>query len=237
MTKHPTVKALSFTTAMNDYGATYLRDALARFIVKYRDPTLNPSAIERASAGVYFHFHTIPVFHKIELELNNAEDILTSQTQDVIHARPPRHDRQQCFVPGRFDTALIKEPEPEGQTLGLQGYRVGQVRLIFRLPSKQSQDLFPSHMMPPGHLAYVEWFTAFPAADANHGLRKILRCVRNGARLASVIEVKEIERSCHLFPDFGPVAPREWSTHNVLEECMSFWVNPFTDRHAYMTMF
>jgi len=237
MTKHPTVKALSFTTAMNDYGATYLRDALARFIVKYRDPTLNPSAIERASAGVYFHFHTIPAFHKIKIELDYAQDVvLTSQMQDVIHARPPRRDRQQRLVPGRFDTALIKD-SPADQAIGLQGYRVGQIRLIFSLPLKHSQDLFPSHMIPPGHLAYVEWFTAFPVADANHGLRKISRCVRNGARLASVIEVKDIERSCHLLPDFGPVAPREWSTHNVLEECTSFWVNPFTDRHAYMTMF
>ncbi|KAH7903903.1 hypothetical protein BJ138DRAFT_1019885, partial [Hygrophoropsis aurantiaca] len=87
-------------------------------------------------------------------------------------------------------------------------------------------------------LAYVEWFSPFPATpDTNHGMYKISRSLRNGERMASIIPVDIIRRSVHLIPKFGRVAPREWTSSNVLELCKTFYVNPFTDRHAYLTIF
>ncbi|KAH9848282.1 hypothetical protein C2E23DRAFT_710867, partial [Lenzites betulinus] len=66
-------------------------------------------------------------------------------------------------------------------------------------------------------LAYVEWFTpSSPAAHPNHGLYKFTRLLsRQGARLASIIPVDHIERSCHLFPEFGVITPRGWSSSDV----------------------
>ena len=90
--------------------------------------------------------------------------------------------------------------------------------------------------MPPGPLAYIEWFTVFTARDPAHGMYKVVRCRdAHGARLASVIEVSWIRRSCHLLPSFGRSAPREWTSSTVLDECETFFVNPFTDQHMYMT--
>ena len=118
----------------------------------------------------------------------------------------------------------------------LIGYRVGRIRLIFSLPKRSFHTLFP-HIMPPGHLAYVEWFTAFTARDPEHGMYTIKKCRdADGAWLASVIEVRQIRRSCHLFPVFGHIAPCEWSSSTVLDECKSFLVNPFSDQHMYMTL-
>ena len=99
--------------------------------------------------------------------------------------------------------------------------------------------LFPQ--LPPSrrpeHLAYIEWFTPFTTPRPDHGLYKVSRALRQGARLGSVIPIDQLERSCHLFPDFGAVAPREWTSSNVLEMCPTFYVNSFSDRNAYNIIF
>lgn len=91
-----------------------------------------------------------------------------------------------------------------------------------------------------GHLAYVEWFTAFIEPDPVHVLYKVTLCRdRDHARLASMVEVRHFHRSCHLYPippSPGDV-PREWSSSTVLDLCEHFWVNPFSDLHMYMTFF
>ncbi|KAF8164640.1 hypothetical protein K438DRAFT_1467206, partial [Mycena galopus ATCC 62051] len=62
-------------------------------------------------------------------------------------------------------------------------------------------------------LAYVEWFTPFPGhPEPNHLMYKISRPQE---RVASVIPVESIRRNIHLFPQFGPVVPRDWTSQNV----------------------
>ena len=158
-------------------------------------------------------------------------------------------------MPGRFDTVLVNEGN--GGQVGVRGtclcyvvrtiiyvkfadpligYRVGRLRLVFSLPKKSFHTLFP-HIMPPGHLAYIEWFTAFTERDPVHGMYTVKRCRDiQGARLASVIEVSQIRRSCHLLPMFENAAPREWTSSTVLDKCETFLVNPFSDQHMYMTL-
>lgn len=119
------------------------------------------------------------------------------------------------------------------------GFRVAQVRLVFTIPRRGLEDLFP-HTPPdnrPGHLAYVEWFTPFTTPGPDHGLYKVSRATRHGQPLCSVIPVTDIERSCHLLPLFGSVAPRHWTSSNVLEACPSFLVNAFADRNMYKLIY
>lgn len=111
--------------------------------------------------------------------------------------------------------------------------------LRFELSSlpPQAKLLFAaSGRSPPRYLAYVEWFSAFTEPEPDSGLYKIKRVVRGGDRLASVIPLRNIRRSIYLFPMFGPIASREWTSGSVLEQCSTFYVDSFSDRHAYHTI-
>lgn len=119
------------------------------------------------------------------------------------------------------------------------GYRVAQVRVVFRIPEKASNELFRADNDLPRHLAYVEWFSNFGNnPDVNNRMYKISRAyIGDTRRLFSVVPVADIRRSVHLYPDFGDVVPREWTTNSVLDDCDVFFLNPFPDRHSYITLY
>jgi hypothetical protein len=114
-------------------------------------------------------------------------------------------------------------------------YRVAQVRVIFSLTESIIKQWFPTGTIPPKYLAYVEWFTPFAREpDGYHGLYKV-SCSHHSAeqRLATIIPVSNIHCSIHLLPKFGPVAPREWTSSTVLDNCPNFLVNSMADRHIF----
>ncbi|KAI0634264.1 hypothetical protein C8Q77DRAFT_1072903 [Trametes polyzona] len=110
ITKWPSIKALSFDDAAHRYGATYLRDALARFVVSYNDPSLTPTEVERKSLSVFLPFNKVQGFHKLKFVLDDAQALgIMEELNDAAHARPPRKDTQGRMVPGRFDTILVND--------------------------------------------------------------------------------------------------------------------------------
>ncbi|KAI0703890.1 hypothetical protein C8T65DRAFT_810535 [Cerioporus squamosus] len=239
MTRHPSVKAVKIADLPTRYGATYFRDALSRFVVQRNHPEFTPAQQERAAASVYLNFHKIPAYHKVKLWLDDPHSFALpgSELRDVIHSRPTRQNKHGHVLPGRFDTALVRNSGSEAA--GIRRFCVAQVRLVFKIPERGMRDLFP-HLpssQRPNHLAYVEWFTPFDDAGVNHGLYKVKRSLRGRARLASIIPVEQLERSCHLFPEYGAVAPREWTSDNVLDKCPAFFVNSFSDRHMYKIVY
>ncbi|RPD60944.1 hypothetical protein L226DRAFT_545471 [Lentinus tigrinus ALCF2SS1-7] len=221
------LKGVWFNQAVTSYGTSWIRDALACFIVSFRDPLLTAPEIERESSRITYRWDKLWIWHKIKFA---SESI-----HDVVHARPARADKYGRPVPGRFDTVLMNDGT--GGTSGIEGYRVGCVRLIFQLPPEASQQYFPNSV-PPGHLAYIEWYTAFTQPDPVHGMYRISRSRdRNRSLRASVVEVRHIRRGCHLYPVSGAVIDRSWTSSTVLDECEHFWVSPFSDMHMYMSLF
>ncbi|KAI0763377.1 hypothetical protein BC629DRAFT_1274380, partial [Irpex lacteus] len=66
-------------------------------------------------------------------------------------------------------------------------------------------------------LAYVEWFTPFQRTpQPHHLLYRIQRSLGvNGRPLGSGIPLPSVRRTIQLFPSFGPIAPRVYSSDNV----------------------
>ena len=90
---------------------------------------------------------------------------------------------------------------------------------------------------PPKYLVYIDWFTDFAALPHPFtGLYIVRHSLLENQRRASVISLDHIHRSVHLIPKFGPRAPQQWDTDNVLEQCDTFYVNSFSDRHVYHTI-
>ncbi|KAI0762223.1 hypothetical protein C8Q74DRAFT_135973 [Fomes fomentarius] len=243
MAKHPSA-SIALHQLPIQYSAAYFRDALTRFIVTFNHPTFTGAQVEHASAGVYLNFRRVPVYNKVKFWITDPHGLAAPECEarDVIHVRPSRKNKHGADVGGRFDTALVRIPgaAAEGSTLPPSGrFRVAQVRVVFKIPFKCLSELFPNCPPTdyPQHLAYVEWFTPLTSTDPDHGLYKIARALRHGSRLASIIPINQLERSCHLFPDFGPVAPRHWSSSTVLDECPAFFVNAFTDRYTYKLIY
>ncbi|KAJ7182013.1 hypothetical protein C8R46DRAFT_885282, partial [Mycena filopes] len=226
MTKHPTLKAVRINTLVTDYGATQFREALTRFIVQFTAPTLSRAEVDAKASTVALHFNRVPVYHRVKYI---TEDPYTARgpedsVVDSIHVQPRKLLRNGNELPGRFDTALVNDGT--GQLTGVGGYRVGQVRVVFSLKPHHLKDLFPPGMAPPQYLAYVEWFSPFTALpEPHHLMYKVKRAVPGRG-------TTQVESS-----RFGPVAPPHWSSSNVLDECPTFFVNCFSNRHIYATLF
>ncbi|KAJ6619584.1 hypothetical protein B0H10DRAFT_1946637 [Mycena sp. CBHHK59/15] len=234
MTKHPTLKSVWLTHLVTDYGATFFQDALARYVIHLNYPQLSRPQIEACSQATALSFNTIPVFHRIKFTTQDPytacepEDLVV----DSIHVQPTKLLKNGEQLPARFDTALVNEGAG-----GMTGYRVAQVRVIFSLRPSDIQILFLPSIRTPKYLACVEWFTPFTQPEPDHLMYKVTRHLEDGDQLASIIPVTNIRRSVHLLPKFGPVAPPEWKSGTVLDDCKYFFVNSMTDRHIYTTLF
>lgn len=123
-------------------------------------------------------------------------------------------------------------------TICNSGLRVAQVRLLFNLPAHLRTPA-PGRALPE-HLAYIEWFTPFRAAHPHSQLRSVSRSSQDRSAAAEIIPVSDIVSSCHLLPRFGTHYRAGWSTDTVLEECPSFFLNPyisvgtFYEHHAHL---
>ena len=249
MAQNPSLKAVAFRDIPSQYGAHLFQDELADFIAQFNNPEAGGNVLRRLSANTLLPFRTVHVYHNIKF--TNGADVMGSEIVDSIYARPEQKDSRGRIIPSRFDTVLVQGRGQDGQgirgTFDLHehldlinwcvGHRIAQVRIVFQIPQRYIKEVFPStDAMPPTHLAYVEWFTPLPAMpEPKHLMYKVSRMMSQGCRCASIIPVKSILRSVHLIPRFGPVTPQEWKTFTILDQCHTFYVNPFTDVRSYLT--
>ncbi|KAF8953517.1 hypothetical protein BDZ97DRAFT_1679377 [Flammula alnicola] len=238
MTKNPSARAVSLDDLRQKYGATDFVSALSRFIAQYQHPTYSKTHIEHIAVTLHIPFSTVPVFHRLKFWSHDvyAADPLAKNIVDSLHVEPARLDKYDNIVPGRFDVALINYGD--GGASGVQGYCAGRIRCIFSLPPSASERWF-LHGLLHKHLAYVEWYTPFRRSsfEPNSKMYRVSPLMSGGAQKVSIIPISLIRESIQLFPKFGPAAPTLWKSSNVLDQTSVFYVNPFSDRFQYSTIY
>jgi hypothetical protein len=114
------------------------------------------------------------------------------------------------------------------------GYRIAQVKVVFKLP--QSGVRFQS--LRSKHFAYVEWFSPFKRSpEPHHGLYRVSRNTQRAHREVAIIEVSKICQSVQLFPCFIRNWRVDWTPDSVLEKCDTFFVNALQNRQSYLTVY
>ncbi|CDO74667.1 hypothetical protein BN946_scf184828.g7 [Trametes cinnabarina] len=173
--------------------------------------------------------HSYPVFKQFSRVLPSLRGYASEAFVDRVFARPAISGH-----PPRYSTVLYVEKPEIAETIGVRGYRVGHVRLIFSLPPAL-QRLRPHAANPFSHLAYLELYTPFAAKPAQpSGLYKVAKSYRGMKRRAVVVPVDRIFRSCHLLPVCDRAIDRSWSSETVLDECDIMYLNTFSDHHMYL---
>ncbi|PSR99172.1 hypothetical protein PHLCEN_2v4186, partial [Hermanssonia centrifuga] len=116
---------------------------------------------------------SIPVFKQFKILLPLMSQVSQKASLDTVRAIVAKPARgRHLFIPAQFSTVLARESllsQTDLEGIGdlvtggnpLAGFTVGQVRVIFQLPSKYGG--LASLAAHP--LAYVEWFTPFQVCD------------------------------------------------------------------------
>ena len=250
----PSAPNTSVSTIKRNHGAISFVPALRAFISQYKDQ-LSIAPGSRQSNNFAITHVDIWYLLKFYVRQLHASTVATPETAHIAYATPERKGSEGKTIPARFDTVLVNEGDSaDGNGItGAQihiltlfiakisylngaGKRVGQIRVIFKIPERFISQMFDSHVKPPGALAYVEWFTRPRHKAPSHKMYRVSRSIRSdGSRDASVIEVDTIIRSCQLFPKFSGRVNRAWTSDNVLERCEHFFVNNWLDHHTYQT--
>ncbi|KAF8715292.1 hypothetical protein AX14_012641 [Amanita brunnescens Koide BX004] len=236
MTKRPSARSVSIEQLEADYGVSQFRDAFARFVIQWRQPTIRQAHLNYEVQGIHLPFVSVSTYHRIKFQQASANGDRES-VADIIHAQPAainaHHNLSLKAIHGRFDTVLVHNGK-EGD-IGIRAHRVAQVRAVFSISPMAKKLLFPTNNEPPEHLAYIEWFTPFqPRPEPNSRLYKVSRAHRGDARMASIIPVGNITQSIHLIPLVGSTMPRNLNSLTVLDHCQSFLVNSFMNTDTYL---
>lgn len=108
--KWPSAKAVNLDDVVNDYQATFFREALRRHIVLstwHSGSQLTRPLLEELILYSELPFTTVPVYHKLKYIALTESSQNQYVTLDAIHARPARRSKKGINVPSRFDTVLL----------------------------------------------------------------------------------------------------------------------------------
>jgi len=248
----PTSRNVSFATLSSDHGAVSFVPALQTFIAQHRDPAQHRYTLRHTDINVEIPFSGVDVWHRVKFLVPNLQVDDEPDTLHSAHVAPAHLSANGKLLPARFDTVLINDDDADvtgmdggfaiivaigrvhlSLTLGL---RVGQVRVIFRLPRHFECQLVRDGIKSPGHLAYIEWFSCPGQKDKANRMFPITRSKKGLVREAAIVQIDVLCRPCQLFPRFGARADRAWTSQNVLDRCTHFFLSNWLDHHTYQTV-
>ncbi|KIY61666.1 hypothetical protein CYLTODRAFT_495138 [Cylindrobasidium torrendii FP15055 ss-10] len=208
--KNPTLPRRYISVAAYEHQipklATHLVDFINRLGLEHARLN-NTSPLHYTSTP----FDRIDVYHSFKLSREHLND--DGEERDWVKATP--------LHGGRFDTVVVLDGE-DAEITGLDGTRIGRVKLIFRLPKtyrlRSIERPFPS-FWPESPLCYIHWYTKpklIGKAEHTHNLPSVSKQFNlDGDPVYSIIPLSNVRQSCMLFPDFGRTARQVWDTDEL----------------------
>ena len=93
---------------------------------------------------------------------------------------------------------------------------------------------------PKEPLAYVEWYTPLAStADEDHKMYQVKKAPfrRGGSPPCEIVSLSSIHQSYQLIPCFGSVeVPIAWTSGTVLDHCSKFWLNSWSSKYSYQSL-
>ncbi|KAG8718083.1 hypothetical protein FRC09_013184 [Ceratobasidium sp. 395] len=218
---NPTTRATMSELTAGDYGATSLARALKTFLRSYATSPYS-KVLPHEQLNVW---HKLALYH---YPLSFAPD--EPAQRDVIRARPAVRDARGRVLyrhEPAFDTALFIHDRRE---FGLQRYRAGRVRAIFRLPKRL-------HYLYDRELVYLELFTPFNAQPSPvHRLHTTSASRASpDTRRGMVVPIEDIALACHLAPQFRHIGHDvSLDVHSdLLNDARHFFFNHYYNHYTY----
>ncbi|KAG9023690.1 hypothetical protein FS837_005658, partial [Tulasnella sp. UAMH 9824] len=143
-------------------------------------------------------FHCIDVWNDMRVEVPVINEYYPEQWR-----RLRAHPSQGTDGVHHYDPVLIHETD-EAEMVGLQGFRVGELRLIFR-PARVLPQPVDQSVPYPEYFGYVFDLTDIkPRPEPYTKLHHVSKLYKNdrlgGQRRGSAIDLSDITRPCPLFP-------------------------------------
>lgn len=113
--------------------------------------------------------------------------------------------------------------------------------MVFR-PVAWSQSEFLAYVQPfkpaPGTVSVQEDGSKAHVPDDNIEMFRVTRSLhRNGERKSLIIKLTDIWRPVELIPRFGRKCPASWTSSDAVELAEQFYVNCFSDKEAYQSIY
>lgn len=133
MTKNPSRKSVTMSELETHYGATFIQDAIARYVAAARYPGASARKIEDASRAVHVAGLRVGVYHKAKFWLGHEEHHpLSSNEWNVAHAHPAQRNKRRETVPGQFDVVLVSDGSQGNKTApSIESECAGQLKHSF----------------------------------------------------------------------------------------------------------
>ncbi|EPS92600.1 hypothetical protein FOMPIDRAFT_1137569 [Fomitopsis schrenkii] len=213
-----------------------LPESLAQYVYRLKNGRpLSTSQLQDALTNM--PVNRLNVFHSFKFAPASLSD--DNEETDAVKATPAKGQQA-----ARFDTVVVLQGD-DAEATGLQGTRIGRVKLIFKLPSTlndprtHEQLPAPENWATAGPLAYVEWYSKLNGSpDPTHMMYSVRKAPlrSNGLPVGEILPISMIRQSCQLVPTFPDRVPDEWNTHNVLDKASRFVLNNSASKYAYQTL-
>lgn len=127
--------------------------------------------------------------------------------------------------------------------LSALGHFVAQLRMVFRprvFSSSRSDILvYVQPFKPaPGTISVQQDGTRAHVPDDDIEMFRVTRSLQhNGNRKGLIIKLTDIWRPVELVPRFGTRCPSRWTASDAVELAEHFYVNCFSDKDAYQSIY